>query len=61
MEWQTIVGIWTWTLFRSPHFWTDGEDFRPERWLGEDVRYVDDRRELFKPYFTGSRDCIGQK
>jgi len=57
---DTIVGIWTWTLFRSPDFWTDGDDFHPERWLGEDARYASDHREVFKPYFTGSRDCIGQ-
>ncbi|KAH7035920.1 isotrichodermin C-15 hydroxylase [Microdochium trichocladiopsis] len=57
---DTVVGIWTWTLLRSPQFWTDGEEFHPERWLDEDERYAGDTREVFKPFFTGSRDCIGQ-
>ncbi|KXJ89102.1 cytochrome P450 [Microdochium bolleyi] len=57
---DTIVGIWTWGLFRTPKFWTAPEEFHPERWLGEEARFKDDPLELCKPFFTGSRDCIGQ-
>ncbi|KAH7025121.1 isotrichodermin C-15 hydroxylase [Microdochium trichocladiopsis] len=57
---DTVVGAWTWSLYRSKQFWTDAEEFHPERWLNEDPRYEGDSRELFKPFFTGSRDCIGQ-
>jgi cytochrome P450 len=47
-------------MYRSPTLWTDPEEFHPERFLG-DPKYANDAREAFKPFFTGSRDCIGQK
>ncbi|KAI0967161.1 isotrichodermin C-15 hydroxylase [Xylaria arbuscula] len=56
---NTVVGIWPWALFRAPSLWTDASEFHPERFLG-DPKYVNDAREGFKPFFTGSRDCIGQ-
>ncbi|KAI0508905.1 isotrichodermin C-15 hydroxylase [Xylaria bambusicola] len=56
---NTVVGIWPWALYRTPALWTDPDEFHPERFLG-DPRYANDARESFKPFFTGSRDCIGQ-
>ncbi|KAI0114331.1 isotrichodermin C-15 hydroxylase [Nemania sp. FL0031] len=56
---NTVVGIWPWALYRTPALWTDPEEFHPERFLNE-PRYANDAREGFKPFFTGSRDCIGQ-
>ncbi|KAJ3578325.1 hypothetical protein NPX13_g2240 [Xylaria arbuscula] len=57
---NTVVGIWSWALYRAPALWTDPDEFHPERFLG-DPKYANDSRESFKPFFTGSRDCIGQK
>ncbi|KAI3319555.1 isotrichodermin C-15 hydroxylase [Xylariaceae sp. AK1471] len=54
---NTVVGIWSWALYRAPGL--DPNEFHPERFLG-DSKYANDAREAFKPFFTGSRDCIGQ-
>ncbi|KAI0378844.1 isotrichodermin C-15 hydroxylase [Hypomontagnella monticulosa] len=56
---NTVVGIWPWAIYRTPTLWRDPEFFRPERFAG-DPEYANDAREAFKPFFTGSRDCIGQ-
>ncbi|KAH8160454.1 hypothetical protein CIB48_g7779 [Xylaria polymorpha] len=56
---NTVVGIWAWALYRAPTLWTDPNEFHPERFLG-DSKYANDAREALKPFFTGSRDCIGQ-
>ncbi|KAI1775808.1 isotrichodermin C-15 hydroxylase [Hypoxylon cercidicola] len=56
---DTVVGIWPWAIYRSPTLWTDPEGFHPERFT-DDPGFSDDAREAFKPFFTGSRDCIGQ-
>ncbi|KAI0551224.1 isotrichodermin C-15 hydroxylase [Xylaria curta] len=56
---NTVVGIWPWALYRAPALWADPNEFHPERFL-VDAKYVNDAREAFKPFFTGSRDCIGQ-
>ncbi|KAI0122835.1 isotrichodermin C-15 hydroxylase [Xylariales sp. AK1849] len=56
---NTVVGMWTWALYHDPTLWTDPWEYHPERFTG-DPKYVDDAREAFKPFFTGSRDCIGQ-
>ncbi|KAI0427719.1 isotrichodermin C-15 hydroxylase [Xylaria sp. FL1042] len=56
---NTVIGIWPWALYRAPQFWTDPNEFHPERFMS-DPRYTNDARDTFKPFFTGSRDCIGQ-
>ncbi|KAI1432887.1 isotrichodermin C-15 hydroxylase [Xylaria sp. CBS 124048] len=56
---NTVVGIWTWALYRAPGLWTDPNEFHPERFM-KDERYANDAREAFKPFFIGSRDCLGQ-
>ncbi|RYP12486.1 hypothetical protein DL765_007285 [Monosporascus sp. GIB2] len=56
---NTIVGIWTYAMYRDPTLWTDPNEFHPERFLG-DPKYSSDVREAFKPFSTGSRDCIGK-
>ncbi|KAI0875932.1 isotrichodermin C-15 hydroxylase [Hypoxylon argillaceum] len=56
---NTVVGIWPWALYRASALWTDPNEFHPERFLN-DPSYANDAREAFKPFFTGTRDCIGQ-
>ena len=68
----SIVGIAQYAAYRSPTHWTDPIKFVPERWLspeGESEtdatreiinRYKDDRREVFKPFSYGPRNCVGQ-
>lgn len=54
------MGIWPWALNRNPALFTDPDEFSPERFTG-DPKYASDARDGLKPFFTGSRDCIGQK
>ncbi|KAJ1329927.1 aspirochlorine biosynthesis cytochrome P450 monooxygenase [Microdochium nivale] len=48
------------TAYRNPQTWTDPEQFIPERWLGIDPRYANDRRDTLFPFSTGPRNCIGK-
>lgn len=54
----TLVGVTHWASYHSTLNFKDPEDFVPERWLG-DERYKGDRKEAFKPFSHGPRNCIG--
>lgn len=58
---NTLVGIPQYSCFRSPLNFADPDDFVPERSLGEDARYANDRREAIQPFHVGPRNCIGRK
>ena len=45
---------------RSKLNWTDPDEFVPSRWLGEDERYKDDKRDSMEPFSLGPRNCIGK-
>lgn len=45
-------------LHRHPKYWTDPEEFKPERWLEQDEKF---HRFAFLPFSTGGRNCIGQR
>ncbi|PTB65098.1 cytochrome P450 [Trichoderma citrinoviride] len=55
----TNIDIWYWTMFHYPDFWTQPEDFIPERWLG-DPRFANDQKQIFTPFSVGPRVCIGK-
>ncbi|KAI9155119.1 Cytochrome P450 monooxygenase 1 [Paramyrothecium foliicola] len=54
----TIVSVWHWAINRSPCFWVDPDDFRPQRFLG-DPRYKGDHADAMQPFSLGPRNCIG--
>ncbi|KAK0623936.1 cytochrome P450 [Immersiella caudata] len=57
----SVVGIAQFAAYRSATHWIDPLAFAPERWLeGEEGRYAADRREVFKPFSHGPRNCVGQ-
>ncbi|KAK1751504.1 cytochrome P450 [Echria macrotheca] len=59
----SVVGIAQFAAYRSSRHWVDPLTFAPERWLPADPasnRYAADRREVFKPFSYGPRNCVGQ-
>lgn len=51
--------------YHSPINFHDAEAFHPERWLPEEYNnpsspFHNDRRDVFKPFSYGRRDCIGR-
>ena len=59
----SIVGISMYALGRSPHNFTDPDEFKPSRWLHEeDGRTVCERIDEYKyPFFWGGyRICLGK-
>ncbi|KAJ5713882.1 uncharacterized protein N7483_011063 [Penicillium malachiteum] len=36
------------------------EAFIPERWLGSDARFQDDKRDVVQPFSLGPRNCLGR-
>lgn len=49
-------------IHRNPRFWPRPTEFIPERWLVEPGHelYVSQSTGAFRPFETGSRNCIGQ-
>jgi len=59
----SVVGIAQFAAYRSSRHWVDPLTFAPERWLPGDPashRYAADRRDVFKPFSYGPRNCVGQ-
>jgi cytochrome P450 family 4 len=47
---------------RHPKYWTDPEEFRPERWLKQhENREKKFHHFAFLPFSAGGRNCIGQR
>jgi len=44
-------------LHRHPKYWKDPEEFKPERWLGEE--HPSSHKHAFMPFSNGPRNCIG--
>jgi cytochrome P450 len=53
-----------WVLHRDPRFWSDPQDFRPERWIGPsggfDETAPGQPRYAFFPFGAGGRMCVGE-
>ncbi|GKU08041.1 unnamed protein product [Fusarium langsethiae] len=54
----TIVSVDTFVMSRDARFFTDPDEFRPERWIGEGTG---DHLEASRPFSTGPRSCLGIK
>jgi cytochrome P450 len=55
---RTDVFISPYTLHRHPAFWSDPEEFRPERFAGADSE--ERHRFSYIPFAVGPRHCIGE-
>ncbi|KAH7028980.1 cytochrome P450 monooxygenase, partial [Microdochium trichocladiopsis] len=56
---DTLVEIWQWALYNDPKYFTQPDEFIPERWLG-DERFSNDRLDCVQPFSLGPRNCIGR-
>ncbi|KAI8949266.1 putative cytochrome P450 monooxygenase [Xylaria longipes] len=55
-----LVGVPQWACFRSPYNFARPEEFVPERFLGEDGEFANDKRDALQPFQVGPRNCIGR-
>ncbi|RAQ98963.1 putative cytochrome P450 [Stemphylium lycopersici] len=58
----TIVSADLYTIQRSPEYFADPANFRPERWLegADENGFGGDNRSASRPFLIGSRACIGR-
>ncbi|MEM9693866.1 MAG: cytochrome P450, partial [Myxococcota bacterium] len=52
-----LVFISPWVMHRDPRFWKNPEGFRPERFLGDEIKGLP--KASFIPFVAGPRQCIG--
>lgn len=59
---HTSVTMNLWAAHRSPENFYRPAEFLPERWMGNAPTEFDgDDRDVFRPFSTGPRDCVGKK
>lgn len=58
---QTGISLPHWSAYQCEQNWRDPQSFVPERWLGTDSRYANDKRDVLQPFSVGPRNCIGKK
>jgi len=56
----TRLSVHHWASSHSPDNFTNPDTFVPERWLGTDERYKNDKLQGAQPFSFGPRNCIGQ-
>ncbi|KAF2147309.1 uncharacterized protein K452DRAFT_282310 [Aplosporella prunicola CBS 121167] len=57
---KTSVYVSQWSANHSPTNFVDPDSFLPERWLGKDPRFVNDKKGVYNPFSHGPRNCIGK-
>ncbi|ODM19783.1 hypothetical protein SI65_04769 [Aspergillus cristatus] len=57
---NTIVACHQYASFHSSSNFACPDDFIPERWLGIDPRFDDDKRTALQPFSLGPRNCPGK-
>lgn len=56
----TTVAVSPWSATHSRLNFHEPDMFQPERWLGEDERFANDRLNASLPFGTGPRTCIAK-
>ncbi|KAH7039774.1 cytochrome P450 [Microdochium trichocladiopsis] len=57
---KSSIAVPHWAAYQCEQNWADPQRFVPERWLGTDPRYANDKRDVLQPFSTGPRNCIGK-
>lgn len=55
--------VWatSWLSHRHPDYWPRAEEFLPERWLAREGEELHVRKNAWRPFELGPRNCIGQE
>lgn len=61
MPQQTVLAVWQYAIYHSSALWTDPFAYRPERFLGTNPIFADDKLDALQPFHVGPRNCIGRK
>lgn len=48
-------------MYQSPTNFAAPTSFIPERWLGEDSCFANDKKGALNPFSYGPRNCLGKK
>ena len=61
----TYVSMGQWYMGRSEKFFSNAKEFKPERWLAENIKEIAGPAglttdEILKPFSMGPRNCIGK-
>ena len=57
----TVVCTVHYATFHSPHNFFLPDEFIPERWLGKDLRFKNDKLDAVQPFILGPRGCLGKE
>lgn len=57
----TQVHISAYTMHHDPKWWQDAEEFKPERWVGDETGGDRSGGLAYMPFGLGPRMCIGIK
>ncbi|KAL4812402.1 cytochrome P450 [Aspergillus spinulosporus] len=56
---KTTVAVHHWALYHRDKYFTDPDNFCPERFLG-DPRFSKDQLKALQPFHVGPRNCLGR-
>ncbi|KAI0143766.1 cytochrome P450 [Xylariaceae sp. FL1272] len=55
------VTIQSYTAYRHPSNFAEGDKMVPERWIDkDDPKWANDRKDVYEPFGWGARNCIGK-
>ena len=56
----TTMLVNLWSLHHDPDIWDAPNDFKPQRFLNEDGKFVPPNADHFHPFSAGRRHCVGE-
>lgn len=58
---QTSVYVSQYATYHSERNFAEPESFIPERWIGNEARFANDKKSVLMPFSNGPRNCLGKK